>query len=270
MNIKYNYPNISPLNSSLNSSLNSLKFHIYVDESKWSEFIGDHNMRFFKHGKTLLQNLKESTNGHMIKISSWDSQEFRNSYNLSKKYKHPNLTKYDCYFEYESDIINYLLDKDELDQLDQLDQLEESAVIITPYYTPMINILMHLNDSDILQCIKQIILVLYTMLYKHNIYFKKIDINNIYISNYSANSNTIKYESPTVNKIKTNYVVKIDEYSNATRINYIANNYSENLRLLIIALLRQCKTKYTDKIADTVLRSNNNADDIIRDISNRP
>ena len=92
MNIKYNYPNISPLNSSLNSSLNSLKFHIYVDESKWSEFIGDHNMRFFKHGKTLLQNLKESTNGHMIKISSWDSQEFRNSYNLSKKYKIPKKT----------------------------------------------------------------------------------------------------------------------------------------------------------------------------------
>lgn len=256
MNVKYNYPNIEPLNS----SSKSLCFHVYVDESKWSEFIGDHNMRFFKHGKTLLQNLKESVNGHMIYINSWDSQEFRNNYNLSKKYKHPNLIKYECYFEYESDIINYLFDKEDPDQL------EESAVIITSYYTPFINTLMYIDDSDILICIKQIILVMYTMLYKHKVYFKKINIENIFISDYSGN--TIKYESPNLHKIKTKYVVKINEYSNAIRISKIGNNHSENLRMLIITFLRQCKSNYTDKIADIIVRSNNNADDIINDISN--
>lgn len=259
MDVKYNYPNIEPMKSTTSTS-NILGFHIYVDESKWSEFVGDHDLRFFKHGKTLLQNLRESTDGHMIKISSWDSQEFRNNYNLSKKYKHPNLIKYECYFEYESDIINYLLDKDEPDQL------EESAVIIAPYYTPFINKLMLLDESDILLCIKQIILVLYTMLHKHKVYFRKIDIHNLYISDNSAN--TIKYESPALHKIKAKYIVKIDEYSNAVRVNYVANNYSENLRLLVVALLRQCKSNYTDKVADIILRSNNNADDIMNDISN--
>lgn len=256
-NVKYVCHNIKVMNSTTNLK----KFHIIVDPSKWSEFIGDRDMRFFKHTKTLLQNLNDSPNGHMIKLSSWDSQLLKKCYYLSKKYRHPNLLRYECYFEYECDIINYLLDGVESEQF------EESAVIITPYFMPITEAFQDMDESAILLCIKQIVLVLYTMLYNNKLFFKNINVNNIYVSVNLTTPVTIKYESPSVNKVKTNYIVKIDEYSNAIRVDYISNVYSENLRLLIVAILRQFKLDYTQMIADMILRCNNNADDIIKEIS---
>jgi len=254
--MRYPYHNIKVMKSTTNLK----KFHIIVDQSKWSEFIGDRDMRFFKHTKTLLQNLNDSTDGHIIKLCSWDSQLLKICYDLSRKYRHPNLLRYDCYFEYECDIINYLLDNGESDKF------EESAVIITPYFRPIIEAFEDMDVSTILLCIKQIVLVLYNMLYIHKLLFKKVDINNIYVN--LTTPVTIKYTSPNVNKIKTNYIVKIDEYSNCVRVDYISNIYPDNLRMLIVAVLRQFKSNYTQMIADTILRCNSNADDIIMDISN--
>ena len=251
---EYNFNNIKRISSGENFD----KYHIYVVKTKWLELFNNEDIRFFLHSKFLLNDLIENYTGHVIKISSWDLYDLRTEYELSKKCKHPNLVRYNCYFEYEEDIINYLCDHQDFCDLHQ-----DSAIIIHPYYTPL------WYDID-LNILKQIIFTLYTLLYKFKIELKSINMMNIFMEE-RQNSLNIKY---IINEYKlqlnSKNVIKIDEYSNAVVVKHIDENNEKQLVSNISNILLQINSEISSRLYKIVNKNRNNLLKLLKLIESIP
>jgi len=171
------------------------KRHLFIDDIKLRDLVNNHELRFFKRRKHLLNKLLDQNNGFIIKTCSWDNTYLLKDYEITNKIKHPNVIKHYCYFETEFDIIYYLTSENH--------QEEDLAVIISPYY-PKRNL-----DNNI---IRQTILLLYLLFYEHHINFKTIDVNNILINDHYRQQ-TIKYNIlGNVYSIKTNNIIIFDNF----------------------------------------------------------
>lgn len=148
--------------------MNVSKKHIYINDIEIRDFLNNHDLRFFKHQKYLLNKMLDIDSGFYVKLFSWDSTILLNSYEITNKIKHINIVKPLCYFEYESDIIDYLNNT-------KFNEFEESSVIISKYYSPVLE---KIFEKDVLL---QIILLLYFVFFKYSIGFQEINIDNIYI-----------------------------------------------------------------------------------------
>lgn len=198
----YAYDNVDILKS----IDNEIDFHIAVTEQKWKEMIYNEDLRFFKHRKNILNELLKY-NTVVLRVGSWNSPKLLKDYDKSRKISHSNLMRYICYFEYEMDIIHYLCNDIDYPE----DSIDELAIIIKPFFEPIIGVEMQINPFIIL---KQIILTVFVLFYKHNIGFNSIHFDNIYIKKYNQNK-ILSYDiGETVFNIKTTHVIKIDEYRN--------------------------------------------------------
>lgn len=177
--------------------------HLFIDDIKLRDFVNNHELRFFKHRKYLLNKLLDQNNGFIIKTCSWDYTYLLKDYEITNKIKHPNVIKHYCYFETEFDIIDYFTSENNKE--------EDLAVIISPYY-PKVNL-----DN---KSIRQIILILYLLFYEYHINFKTIDVNNILISD-NYRQQTIKYNIlGKVYEIKTHNIIIFDNFEH----HFIDNN----------------------------------------------
>lgn len=243
----YNYSNIRRLNT---SNENELEYHIYIDDRKWRDLMNNEDLRFFKHSKTMLNNIFKQNNGNILRIGSWDSYQLSKDYKISKKYKHLNLVKYDCYFEYEMDIIHYLCNDDEYPE----DDMDDVAVLMKPYLTP----LKECNESllEMGMLLKQIILIVFFMFFKYRVGFHNISLNNISIKKYNKIQNVTYDLGHKCYSIKSRNVVKIDEYRNIEIYNTLTDKeykkLNENIKDIldqfrIICEICNVKKEITDK-----------------------
>lgn len=223
------------------------RYHLYVTQDKWNEFIRNNDLRFFKYNKNLLKILKEThESGVMLKLCSWDYMSMKSSYILSNKFKHTNFIQYLCYFEYEENIIDYLC------QSAQSDHLEENAVVIFPYYN---NILKYdLNKNELYDCVKQIVLALYTAYFKYNILLTNVNINNIYLDKQNKITK-IKYEiHKKTYTVGSQYIVKFDEYIHVKDVSNTSEDITDLYELYgsIISVLKQMEKDDLKEIIDFI------------------
>lgn len=219
----YNYQNIRKLNTSYCSNINELEYHIYINDRKWREMINNEDLRFFKHRKTMLHDVLKNNNGNVLRIGSWNSLKLARDFTLSQKYKHVNLAKYDCYFEYEMDIIHYLCNEHEYPE----DEMDELAVIIKPYLTPIKEF--QNNDMDMALLLKQVLSIVFLMFFKYRVGFENINLNNVCVKKENKLHNIVYDIGNICFTIKSKNIVKIDEYRNMVR--YKSLNESEYKQL---------------------------------------
>lgn len=206
----YDY-DIHPIRSIRSSYDIDIKlFQVYVrDQSKWQKLLAQDDLRFFKHKKNLVKELKATVKRQhaiLLKMSHWNSSKLSNDYHLSQQVTHPNFVKHLCYFEYEEDIVHLLMSNSPT--LPE-DINEENAVILSPYYPKILDVLK--KDMNITDIVLQIVLSLYVALSKYNINYTSITIDNVYLETLPKKQK-IDYEH---HKIQTKYVIKIDGFANA-------------------------------------------------------
>jgi hypothetical protein len=190
-------------------------FHIATTDQKWNDMLHNEDLRFFKHKKNVLNELLKNPSV-ILKVGSWNSPALLKDFEKSRKFRHPNLMKYICYFEYEMDIIHYLCNDDVYPE----DAMEELSIIIKPFFEPIVGIEMQNQPCLIL---KQILLSVFVLFFKHNTVFYNISFENIFIKRYKYRK-TILYDiGNTCFTIKTKDVIKIDEFRNMITCNYIEN-----------------------------------------------
>ena len=67
----YDYQNVRKLNTSYCSGENSeTEFHIHINDRKWREMMNNEDLRFFKHRKTMLNDVLKNNNGNILRIGS--------------------------------------------------------------------------------------------------------------------------------------------------------------------------------------------------------
>jgi hypothetical protein len=189
------------------------KHHIFIDDVRLRDFVNNHDLRFFKHQKYLLNKMLDLNDGFTIKLDTWDANTLRNDYELCHKIKHINVIKPLCYFEFEFDILDYF----ETGKY-SVKQYEDISVVISEYFKPIY------HDNNIF---KQIIYVLFYIFYKYNISFPNINITNIYTYHVDK-SKTIRYNiKERLFIIKTNEIVVLDDFANSFKtddVNILLSN----------------------------------------------
>lgn len=237
----YNYPNIRKLKTSYCSNSNSkneLEYHIFINDRKWRDMMNNEDLRFFKHNKMLLNNVFQNDNGHVLRIGSWDSLKLANDYTRSKKYKHINLTDYECYFEYEMDIIHYLCNDNEY----PMDDMNEVAVIIKPYFISINDF--HCNDLEMIALLKQILLTVFLMFFKYRIGFQNICFDNIGVKKYNKKHNIVYDIGHKSYSVKSKNIIKIDEYRNIKKYNSLNHEEYKELNKNVKKVLEQFNKIY--------------------------
>ena len=247
-------------------------YHIYIDYNKIIELINNKDLRFFKHKKYLLFYLLNYIDtGLYIYTCSWDLSYLKNAYELSKNINNKNFIKYLCYFEYEEDIIEYLSGiKNNND--------ENKSVIILPYFRNFLDY--KLEKSDLIECIKQIILIIYTALFKYNIIYTDLSIDNILIiykkkrktfkinnKKYTVNGyNIIFNDFININQVKDSSNISFDIiYQFYTSIVYIMEQLNKNYNIGdFLSFLNEINIYshniiHPFKIIDTILYQLNNS-----------
>lgn len=232
--IVYHYQNVRILNA----SNKELEFHIHINDRRWRELMNNEDLRFFKHGKTMLNDVLKNNDGNILRIGSWDSIKLMQDYTFSKRCKHINLIKYNCYFEYEMDIVNYLCyESNESNEYPE-DQIYESAVIIKPYFTP----LKEFCDKDVNEnasLLKQILLTMFLLFFKYHIGFENIDLNNMSVKKEIRLQNIVYDIGNKCLSIKSKNIVKIDEYRNMVQFHNLNANEYKTLNKNIKNVLEQ-------------------------------
>lgn len=230
----YNYPNIRKLKTSFcSNNKHDMDFHIFIHDRKWRELMNNNDLRFFKRSKTMLNNVLKNDNGHILRIGSWDSLKLAKDYTRSKKYKHINLMKYDCYFEYEMDIIHYLCN----DNVYPKDDIDEVSVIIKPYFTPIKEFTC--NVFDMVMLLKQILLIIFFMFFKHRVGFQNICLDNISVRKYNTKHNITYDIGNKCFVVKSKNIIKIDEYRNIKQYNSLKREEYEELNKNVKNVLEQ-------------------------------
>jgi len=174
-----------------------------ISSDKWNDILNNDDMLFLK-----VKNIpnKITDRDLLIKYSSWDDKHLLNCYRLQQKItKNNNLIKYLCYFEYEDDIIKYLRDCDDIS--DQSDDNNESSIIIRPVYEKILDISL---EEYLCDCIKQIILMIYDLLFNYNIYIEINDIKNIYIDILKTPKKIVYTFQNISYVLYTKYIIKFD------------------------------------------------------------
>lgn len=210
-------------------------YHIHVKDHKWQELVKKDDLRFFKHNRYVVDNLKKYKNdGVVLKICHWNSSSLHNDFMISKKIKHLNFSKYICYFEYEEDIINFLMCDDFME-----DVYDDNAVVILPAFSFNIREKLDLIDSTKkIDIIKQIILSLYYLLYSHHISLTNISASDIYIDIKTKLTN-LKYEFRGYKyKLQTKQVVKLDVYRHVQESSEIRPEHYRQLYNNILKVLK--------------------------------
>ena len=207
----YNYPNIRKLHT--HSDNNQVEYLIFISDRKLREMMNNEDLRFFKHSKMMLNSVLNNDNGNILRIDSWDSMNLAKDYKKSKKYKHINLIQYDCYFEYEMDIIHYLCNDCEFPK----DEMNETSVIIRPYYIPIIEF--QGDDYDMVVLLKQILLTIFLMFFKYHIGFQNINLDNICVKQCNKLHNIAYVIGTKCFSVKSKNIIKIDEYRNIKKHN---------------------------------------------------
>jgi len=190
-----------------------------ISNNKWNDILNNEDIRFLK-----VKNIpnKITDRDLLIKYSSWDDKHLLNCYKIQKKItKNNNLIKYLCYFEYEDDIIKYLKDhgdQDTSDLSDISDDNNESSIIIRPVYEKILDIRL---DESLSDCIKQIILMVYDLLFNYKIYIEIKDIKNIYIDILKTPKKIVYTFQDISYVLYTKYIIKID----------ISENYYKKIAL---------------------------------------
>lgn len=222
-------------------SKNIYSYHLYVSSDKWKTLMKNEDIRFFKHKKNLLNDLNAcKETGITMKISSWNYMNLKNDYLLSNKIIHPNFVRQLCYFEYEDDIMKYLDASYDTGgyKSSENDITEECAVVIAPYYKSIMQY--ELNYTK--DCVKQIILSLYTLFFHYNILLTDLSIDNIYIQNKTAK---LEYElNDKKYHINTSHVVKIDSFASVECFKVSDKLKMYYLYGVIIDILKQFNKKY--------------------------
>ena len=134
------------------------------------------DLRFLKYTCNNLYKLllKSFISGFIIKLHNWDNNNLINEYNLSQKLKNIiNFNNYLCYFEYELNFINYILDKSDDDLYN-----DSSIVFMHNYHNHNIS---YISENYINNIYIQFVLALYSAFYNYNVYFNSINIDLIYI-----------------------------------------------------------------------------------------
>jgi hypothetical protein len=229
----YPYKNVIELSSYSALNLVIQKYCLSVDKHKWADLINQDDLRFYKSNKQILHLLTNGANDIMLKISTWNHPILKHDYVMSNKIKNINFVQHYCYFEYEEDIIKFLCAHEYEEKIEDINN--ESAIILSPYYISVLDIPLH---SSI---VKQIILSLYTALFTYYIQFKKIHINNIYVENkHKIVGIHYKLENPQY--VNTNYIVKIDEYSNSELVYKHEKHNFKQLYTNVVSILEQFKS----------------------------
>lgn len=210
-------------------------YRLNVCDQMWQELVKKDDLRFFKHSRNVVDELKKhKANGVILKLCHWNLPNLHNDYMLSKKIKHINFAKYICYFEYEEDIIHCLMNNSEAE-----DVYDDNAVVILPMYSSKVKDAIKHFIKDTNDIILQIILSLYYALYCHNITFIGICIDNIYID-VTQKMTTLKYEfSGFKHKIQTRQIVKLDIFRNAQETSEIKPQHYRQLYNNILQILKE-------------------------------
>lgn len=183
--------------------LGNKKFSIYVEPCKWYDIINDTSLMFLK-GSNVYNNIIKSS--HVImRIGSWDDRKMLDTYRKVKKIRNKNIIKYLCYFEYEEDIIN-ILSKSSINE-----DYNELSVIIYKNYDIFANNLLLLNcDNNLYDCYMQIILTIYDLFYTYNLYYKNLNVNDLFIDKIKTKKK-LNYELLSYNYyVFTDIVLKMD------------------------------------------------------------
>lgn len=230
-----NYLNITENNLNINYFIldNILKDKLY-------EFTKNKDLRFLKHNSNNLYKLlvKSIYNGFIIKLHNWDFDNLKLEYNISYKLKNIiNFNKYLCYFEYELNFINYMIN------ICDNDLYNESSIILMHNYN--YDCISYIEDYYINNIYTQIILALYSAYYTYNIYFENININLVFIiknrakkkykyiiNNKSIYLNNCKYKiiisDISSYKINNNFDIDID--NNIFNIIESLNIFNKNIK----------------------------------------
>jgi hypothetical protein len=207
-------------------------YNIIITKTKWSQLMKNEDLRFFKYVSK-----KMPSNQVIVKLDTWNNSNLKHAFQLCKKLKHDNLVKYSCYFEYEEDIINYLMDIDV-----KFDVNEENAVLIMPALSKVVEV-----DKCDKSIAKQIILFLYEALFNMHIDFDIININDLY---YEYKSQKINYRIDNQwFDVNTMHVVKFDVYHDMYYLDVLYAVHYRNLYTNIIKLLEQM---HVDMFTDVI------------------
>lgn len=219
-------------------------YHLFVNDHKWQELVKQDDLRFFKHNRNIITDLKkQKANGVILKMCNWNSNKLKNAYTVSKQFKHMNFVKYMCYFEYEEDIIHFLLNCSDT-VLE--DVYSDNAIVIIPGYKNILSV----KPTNIADIIIQIILSLYYALYCHHISFIAISIDDIYVDDVCKLTN-IKYEfNGFMHKLQTKYIVKLDIYKNSNPTRTIKVEHYRELYDNILSILKDLHAK--DELIDFI------------------
>ena len=165
-------------------------FHVHLNDEQNRDLFHKEDIRFFKYDPNFIYNTADA-NGIIIKLCHWDHyKSFKQSFEIAKKIKHPNILKPICYFEFEDDIIDFCSGTN-------IQKFENSSIICLPFFESLSCQL----SKDIL---KQIILIYFIM-----IPFKISDI--CFFISREEKQKKIKYKIE--NKlyfVKTKQIVKCD------------------------------------------------------------
>lgn len=186
--MEYEYKNIVKLNNLNINGYAIQQYHAFIRDNKWFDFVSNCDLRFFDFKKGLFDKLRNLNKGCIIKISTWDSYDLKNNYKILKTFNNKNFITPLCYFEYEEDIIHYLCNSN--NNINPINDINsENSVVIIPYYPLLIDI--KLDNNDLKNCIKQIILTYYCSLFEYKFRFTNITIHNIYIDYNDATDNSL-------------------------------------------------------------------------------
>lgn len=248
------YNNIIELPSYKIQNASIRKYLLHVDKHKWADLFNEDDLRFLKHKKNVLYDLRDNKYGVILKIGSWDYPYLKHEYVISNKIKHVNFVKPYCYFEYEEDIINFLC-KDEFD--DKYNDVEvDTAITISPFYKSILHISLNV------EIIKQIILSLYVAFFVYKIQLKCINIQNVYIEEKMKAYN-LNYKLNRIYTLKSRQILKIDDFCCAELMDEYTNKAYKQLYTTIINVLQQLNNIALQNIIEFIQDFNANDENIV-------
>ncbi len=204
-----------------------------ISKEKLYFFTKNTDLRFLKYNSNNFYKLllKSFISGFIIKLHNWDYNNLINEYNLSHKLKNIiNFNNYLCYFEYELNFINFILDKPDDDFYN-----DSSIVLMHNYDNYNIS---YISENHINNIYTQLVLALYSAFYNHYVYFNNINIDLVHII---KNNRKKKYKyfisnkNVILNDCKYKLIISdISDFNIASDIlNYdIDNNILNNIKNL--------------------------------------